>query len=67
MAIPVAYGSSWARGQIGAAAEAYATSTATLDLKHATSYGRQHWIPNPLSKAGIKPASSKRQPGFLTC
>ena len=32
MATPSAYGSSWARGQIGAAAKAYATATATPDL-----------------------------------
>ena len=31
MDAPVAYGSSWVRGQIGAAAEAYATATATPD------------------------------------
>ena len=29
---PVAYGSSWARGPIGAAAEAYSKAMATLDL-----------------------------------
>ena len=32
MVIPVAYGSSQARGQIRAAAEAYTTATATPDL-----------------------------------
>jgi len=31
MAAPVAYGSSQARGQIRAAAEAYTTATVTLD------------------------------------
>ena len=31
-AAPVAYGSSWAQGQIGAAAEAYVTATATATL-----------------------------------
>ena len=32
MATPRAYGSSWARCQIGAMTEAYATARATLDL-----------------------------------
>ena len=32
MATPEAYGSSWARGRIGAAAVAYTTATATQDL-----------------------------------
>ena len=31
IAAPAAYGSSWARGRIGAATEAYALVTATLD------------------------------------
>ena len=34
MAIPTADGSSWPRGQIIAAAEAYTTATATLDQSH---------------------------------
>ena len=34
MAAPAAYGSTQARGQIGAAAGAYTTATATLDLSH---------------------------------
>ena len=34
MATPEAYGSSQARGQIGAAAVAYATATAILDPSH---------------------------------
>ena len=53
---PVAYGSSWARGQIGASAEACAIATATVmldlscicDLCHSL---RQSWILNPLSEA----------------
>ena len=48
-----ACGSSQARGQIGAAAEVYATAMATLDLSHICdlhcSLG-QHHILNPLSK-----------------
>ena len=31
-AAPAPYGSSWARGQIGAASEAYATATVQSDL-----------------------------------
>ena len=34
MATPEAYAGSQARGQIGAADEAYATATATLNLSH---------------------------------
>ena len=34
MAAPAAYGNSQARGQIGAAAEAYASAMATPDLSH---------------------------------
>ena len=34
MTAPIAYGNSQARGQIGAAAEAWATATATLDPSH---------------------------------
>ena len=54
MATPVAYGNSWARGQIGATAEAYATATATLDPSHICDLHRslqQHQILNPLSEA----------------
>ena len=52
---PAAYGSFQASGRIGAAAEATATATATPDpscicnFRHSL---RQHWILNPLSKAG---------------
>ena len=64
MATPVAYGNSQARGQIGAIAEANATGTAKLDLNHI--WGIYHslwpyWILNPLSKARVKPTSSRRQ------
>ena len=49
---PKTYGSSWARGQIRAAAEAYATAVSDLshicDLHHSL---QQHWIPNLLSEA----------------
>ena len=52
--IPSAYGSSKARSQIGAAAETYATATATPDVNHiwdlCCSLG-QSWILNPLSQA----------------
>ena len=48
------YGSSQTRGWIGAAAEAYATATATWDLSliynlHCSLW--QYGIPNPLSEA----------------
>ena len=33
-ATPIAHGSFWARGQIGAAAAGYATGTATPDRSH---------------------------------
>ena len=65
--------SSWARGQVGAAAEAYATATATPDpssicnLRHSL---QQHWIFNLLSEArdwthilrDTMPASSPTEP-----
>ena len=34
MATPVAYGSSWTRGRMGATPETNATAAATLDLSH---------------------------------
>ena len=49
-----AHGSSQARGWIGAAAEAYATATATLDPSHICNLHRslqQHQILNSLSEA----------------
>ena len=51
MATPVEYGSSWARGQIAAAAEV--TATAAPDLSHISDLRCslwQHRILNPLSK-----------------
>ena len=54
MATPEAYGSSQARGQIGAAAVAYATATAILDPSHICDLWhslRQCQILNPLSTA----------------
>ena len=49
---PMAYGSSWARGPMGAAAKAYATAipdlSHTCDLYHSL---QQRWILNPLSEA----------------
>ena len=52
MAAPVAYGSSWARGRIGAAPAAYAAAMATLDPSCICGLSRglqQCWILNPLS------------------
>ena len=54
IAAPMAYEGSQARGQMGAAAEAYATAMATPDLScicelHCTLW--QHWIRNPLIEA----------------
>ena len=54
MTIPAAYGSSQARGQTGAAAEAYAMATATADPSRLCNLGFSLWhcqILNPLSKA----------------
>ena len=54
LAILVAYGSSWARGQIITAAEAYTSVTATPDPSHMSNLHHslwQHQILNPLSKA----------------
>ena len=51
---PFAYASSQARGQIRAAALAYATATAILDLNHICDLhcsSQQHQILNPLSGA----------------
>ena len=53
-ALPAVYGSSWARGQIQAAAGAYTTAMAILDpccICDLCCSLRQHWILNPLSKA----------------
>ena len=49
MAAPVAYGIFQARGQIRAAAGAYATAMATLDPSHIFLQGQ---ILNPLREAG---------------
>ena len=53
-AILVASGSSWARDQMGATAEAYTTATATPDPSPICDLHQslwQHWILNPLSEA----------------
>ena len=53
-AIPVTYGSSWASGRIRAAAEAYATATATLDVScicDLCHHLQQGQILNPLREA----------------
>ena len=49
MAVPAAYGSSQARGQIGVAAEAYATLIQTASATYAVGCSR---ILNPLSHYG---------------
>ena len=46
-AIPVAYESSWARGRIRAAAEAYATATVKPDLSHILTLPVQLAAPDP--------------------
>ena len=48
----LAYGSSWAMGQIGAASVAYATATATCSNTRSLTY----WV-----RPGIEPTSSQRQ------
>ena len=53
-AAPVAYGSSQAKGQIGAAAAGYTTATAMPDPSHFCNLHHSSWqcrILNPLSKA----------------
>ena len=48
---------------------AYATATATPDLSlvcHPHRSSRQHWILNPLSKAGVEPANSWFLVGFVS-
>ena len=54
MTTPVAYGSSWGRGQIRAAAEAYTTAKAISDLSRIWDLGCSLWqyqILNLLSEA----------------
>ena len=57
MAALEAYGDSWARGWIGAAAEACATAMATLDPTYATAHGSAgsltHW-----TRPGMEPTFS---------
>ena len=58
---PVAYGSSWARSQMGAAAGAHATATATQHPSCTYDLHCGFWqcqILNPLSRPGIEPTSS---------
>ena len=60
MATPAAHRSSWLRGRIGAAAEAYTTATAMLGLSHICHLHHtlwQCWILNPLSEGRDQPAS----------
>ena len=57
MATSAAYGSSPARGGIGAAAEAYATATAMPDLSYICNICcslQQDWVLNPLSEARVQ-------------
>ena len=61
-AAPMAHGSSQARGQIRAAAEAYTTATAIPDLSHILDLLwslQQCWILKPGSKAKDQTASSR--------
>ena len=53
LAIPAAYGSSQARGHIGAAAEAYTIATATSNpsVCDLCCSSQQQWILNPLGQA----------------
>ena len=54
-AAPVAYGNSWAQGQIRAVVEAYTIATATPDLSYICDLHHSLWqcqILNPVSKAG---------------
>ena len=65
-ATPVAYGSSQARGQIGAVA----TATATQDLSHDCDLNHsswQCWILNPLNEAMDRTMSSWIIVGFIIC
>ena len=64
MAAPVAYRSSRARGQIGAAAGAFATAMATLDPHHICELCHSLWqcqMLNPQGETSVKPAFSQRQ------
>ena len=65
MATPASYGSSRAKGQIGAVPEAYAIAMASLDLSHIFNLYlycslQQHQILNPFSEAKDQTASSQR-------
>ena len=67
MAVLVAYGRSWGRGQIGDAAVAYARAVATPDPScicdlYCSLW--QHWILNPLSE-GLNPHPCRDNIGSL--
>ena len=64
----MAYGSTQAKGQIGAAAAGLCHSHTIPDLSHMFDLhsSRQCQILNPLSKARIKPESSWILVGFIT-
>ena len=71
MATPVEYGSSWARGKIGATAEAYVTAMTTPDPSHvpatftiacSSAKSLTHW-----ARPGMEHASSWTQCWVLYC
>ena len=66
--VPVAYGSSQARGQIWAVAANLHQSHSNQDLSHVCDLhhsSQLHWILSPLSEARIEPASSWILVGFV--
>ena len=71
MATPVAHESSWARGQIGAAAKTYATAMTILDRSHICDQHhslQQHRILNLLNEARRSYLYPHRDNiGSLTC
>ena len=59
---PMAYASSWPRGQIGTAAAVYTTTRTTTDpscICHLCCSLQQHQIFNPWARPGIEPSSSR--------
>ena len=66
MAAPAAYGSSWARGQIRAAAADIHHSHGNTRFEPESATYAEAWIFNPLSKAGDHTQSSQIQFGFVT-
>ena len=67
--IPEAYGSCQARGQIGVTAASLRHSHSNVGSElslQPTPQLRQCWIPDPLSKPGVEPASSWILVGFVS-